>query len=56
MNYAVSSVRSEMSRVGISLYAGNDYAMSNVTNFLNHAVELGGNLMLLLTRTGSYWS
>ncbi|WP_305424687.1 methyl-accepting chemotaxis protein [Photobacterium leiognathi] len=49
MNYAVSSVRSEMSRVGISLYAGNDYAMSNVTNFLNHAVELGGNLMLLLT-------
>ncbi|WP_318477979.1 methyl-accepting chemotaxis protein [Photobacterium leiognathi] len=49
MNYAVSSVRSEMSRVGISLYAGNNYAMSNVTNFLNHAVELGGNLMLLLT-------
>ncbi|MBP2700024.1 methyl-accepting chemotaxis protein [Photobacterium lucens] len=49
MNYAVSAVRSEMSRVGITLYAGNDYAMSNVTNFLNHAVELGGNLMLLVT-------
>ncbi|EAR55488.1 methyl-accepting chemotaxis protein [Photobacterium sp. SKA34] len=49
MNYAVSSVRSEMSRVGITLYSDNEYAMSNVTNFLNHAVELSGNLMLLVT-------
>lgn len=49
MNYAISSVRSEMSRVGISLYSDNEYAMSNVTNFLNHAVELSGNLMLLVT-------
>ncbi|EAS64713.1 methyl-accepting chemotaxis protein [Photobacterium angustum] len=49
MNYAISSVRSEMSRVGITLYSDNEYAMSNVTNFLNHAVELSGNLMLLVT-------
>lgn len=49
MNYAVASVRSEMSRVGITLYSDNEYAMSNVTNFLNHAVELSGNLMLLVT-------
>ncbi|MCG3866042.1 MULTISPECIES: methyl-accepting chemotaxis protein [unclassified Photobacterium] len=49
MNYAVSSVRSEMSRVGITLYSDDEYAMSNVTNFLNHAVELSGNLMLLVT-------
>ncbi|MDO6580519.1 methyl-accepting chemotaxis protein [Photobacterium sp. 2_MG-2023] len=48
MNYAVSSVRSEMSRISIGLYAGDTAAMGHVTNFINHSQEMGNNMVALL--------
>lgn len=48
MNYAVSSVRSEMSRISIGLYAGDAAAMGHVTNFINHSQEMGNNMVALL--------
>jgi len=48
MNYAVSSVRSEMSRLSIGLYGNNADAMNNATNFINHSLEMASNLIALL--------
>ncbi|QUJ68771.1 methyl-accepting chemotaxis protein [Photobacterium sp. GJ3] len=48
MNYAITSVRSEMSRISIGLYAGDQGAMGHVTNFINHSQEMGTNMMALL--------
>ncbi|WP_330959540.1 methyl-accepting chemotaxis protein [Photobacterium sp. 53610] len=48
MNYAITSVRSEMSRISIGLYAGDQSAMGHVTNFINHSQEMGTNMVALL--------
>ncbi|KDM91489.1 methyl-accepting chemotaxis protein [Photobacterium galatheae] len=48
MNYAITSVRSEMSRISIGLYASDPVAMGHVTNFINHSQEMGTNMVALL--------
>ncbi|PSW21440.1 methyl-accepting chemotaxis protein [Photobacterium sanctipauli] len=51
MNYAVSSVRAEMSRVGMDVYSGNLEGINHVTNFVNHSLEMASHLMALLLET-----
>ncbi|WP_087017759.1 methyl-accepting chemotaxis protein [Thaumasiovibrio subtropicus] len=49
MNYAVSSSRSEMSRIGVELYATDYDARNHVTNYINHSLEMASHLVNLLT-------
>ncbi|UTV29053.1 methyl-accepting chemotaxis protein [Photobacterium atrarenae] len=51
MNYAVSGVRAEMSRLGMDLYAGNPTGLNHVNNFVNHSLEMASNLIALLIET-----
>lgn len=48
MNYAVSGVRAEMSRLGMDLYTGNSDGLNHVNNFVNHSLEMASNLIALL--------
>ncbi|MGR5062114.1 methyl-accepting chemotaxis protein [Photobacterium sp. DNB22_13_2] len=48
MNYAVSSVRAEMSRVGMAIFADNQDGVNHVTNFVNHSLEMASHLMALM--------
>ncbi|WEM40988.1 methyl-accepting chemotaxis protein [Photobacterium sp. DA100] len=48
MNYAVSSVRAEMSRVGTEVFANNLAGINHVTNFVNHSLEMASHLMALM--------
>ncbi|UXI02635.1 methyl-accepting chemotaxis protein [Photobacterium sp. TY1-4] len=51
MNYAVSGVRAEMSRLGMDLYAGNPTGLNHVNNFVNHSLEMASKLIALLIET-----
>ncbi|MEJ2766034.1 methyl-accepting chemotaxis protein [Photobacterium sp. MCCC 1A19761] len=51
MNYAVSGVRAEMSRLGMDLFAGNPTGLNHVNNFVNHSLEMASNLIALLIET-----
>lgn len=48
MNYAVSSVRAEMSRIGTEVFANNLDGANHVTNFVNHSLEMASHLMALM--------
>ena len=48
MNYAVSSVRAEMSRVGTEVFATDLEGINHVTNFVNHSLEMASHLMALM--------
>ncbi|MDV5168962.1 methyl-accepting chemotaxis protein [Photobacterium rosenbergii] len=48
MNYAVSSVRAEMSRVGTDVFANDLEGINHVTNFVNHSLEMASHLMALM--------
>ncbi len=48
MDYAVSSSRSEMSRIGVELYGFDYEARNHVTNYINHSFEMATNLTNLL--------
>ncbi|WP_415720532.1 methyl-accepting chemotaxis protein [Photobacterium ganghwense] len=54
MNYAVSSVRAEMSRVGQDVFYDNPTGMNQVTNFVNHSLEMASHLMALMLETDVY--
>ncbi|PSU34376.1 methyl-accepting chemotaxis protein [Photobacterium lutimaris] len=48
MNYAVSSVRTEMNRVGTEVFANNLEGINHVSNFVNHSLEMTTHLMALM--------
>ncbi|KHT63055.1 chemotaxis protein [Photobacterium gaetbulicola] len=48
MNYAVSSVRAEMNRVGMEVFANELAGINHVTNFVNHSLEMASHLMALM--------
>ena len=48
MNYAVSSVRAELSRAGTEVFANNLEGLNHVTNFVNHSLEMASHLMALM--------
>ncbi|MBC7002690.1 methyl-accepting chemotaxis protein [Photobacterium sp. BZF1] len=48
MNYAVSSVRAEMSRVGTEVFTNDLDGLNHVTNFVNHSLEMASHLMALM--------
>ncbi|MCQ1059064.1 methyl-accepting chemotaxis protein [Photobacterium sp. ZSDE20] len=48
MNYAVSSVRAEMNRVGSEIFATNLDGINHVSNFVNHSLEMASHLMALM--------
>ena len=51
MNYAVSAVRAEMSRLGMEVYGQHPEGVNHVTNFVNHSLEMASNLIALLVET-----
>ncbi|MGF1682920.1 methyl-accepting chemotaxis protein [Photobacterium minamisatsumaniensis] len=51
MNYAVSSVRAEMTRLGTETFNGVPDGLNHVTNFVNHSLEMASHLMALLLET-----
>ncbi|WP_413110224.1 methyl-accepting chemotaxis protein [Thaumasiovibrio sp. DFM-14] len=52
MDYAISSIRSEMVRIGTELYAGQPDAINHLNNFINHSLEMASLLTSLLSETG----